>query len=213
MSRTEPAAALQVPVQAAGRDGDQDQTEDEAGEPLVPGVGHVLPEEPGERGGHRDDRGPRGQLAGDVVERVALLAEVRLDQPVDPVAGVVDGLGGAPGVVVDVPEVRRQRLGDQVVAGASQVGEQVGHRRDRPPQRSQLLAQRERVPAGATGRTALLQQGVLGAVHRLVERACGSELAVHHDVQQTVDEEPHTGGRVQLGVGVPAPDEQADVHR
>src|SRR6266536_1426808 len=77
--RSQPVSALEDDVQQHSRnhhDGGRDGKTPLSAEP---GVGHIHPVEPGDKGGPGDDRRPAGDLLGDDVHPVALNGQVRLE--------------------------------------------------------------------------------------------------------------------------------------
>src|SRR3954468_18588426 len=94
---SEPAPAAKIDPQAAGREDDQHHALHVPPRFGEAGIRQVLSEIAGERGRHGDHRGPGRQLARDVVEHVALLGQVGLQQRLDPVTQVLDLVVGVPG--------------------------------------------------------------------------------------------------------------------
>src|SRR5918912_435694 len=99
VSSVGPPAVGYLPLKGrrAGKDQHDGAAGDEAAGVAESRVRDVLTVEAGDRGGHGDDRGPCGELPGDLVEFGALLVELRAGYPVDAVAVGVGGLGGAHG--------------------------------------------------------------------------------------------------------------------
>src|SRR5712664_2037864 len=190
-----------------------DHDGDGGGEAYLPAeawVGHVHPVKAGNESRDRDDRGPARDLLGDDVQPVALDGQVGLQDAVHQVTQAVRPFGGAEHVIVDVLVVGYEIVCDDMQVAPHQGVHHLAHGDNDPAKQHQALAQFETAPLDLEilrngGEQLVLQRfdGVVQSLHRI-------EVTIHHIVQQPVQQATDAGSG-DIGAGVPALDDGADV--
>ena len=152
----------------------------------------VLAEEPGDRGRHRDDRSPRGDLLHDEVHPVALQRHICLKHVRDLIAQGFRPVSGVQGVVVDVCEVRLQLRRHELGVAANERRHHLAQRDGRVPHPGDRAPEPERATLEVDHVAVFfkeLARELFGDVVEAVERC---NVVVDEHIEERPEDERHT---------------------